>query len=546
MPQPSDDATFDYVIVGAGSAGCVLANRLSADRFARVCLLEAGRPDNHPFIHVPALVGAALGTPSLGWGYWTAPQPGLDGRKLPIPRGRVIGGSSSINGMVYNRGHPRDYDDWAAMGNPGWSYREVLPYFRRSENNETFPASPYHGVGGELNVSDVKRRNPMTEDFLAAMGELQFRPCTDFNGPDPEGFGPRQANIRGGRRESMATAFLKPVRSRANLQVLTGAMVRRVVIEDGRAVGVEIQDEAGRRTIRARREVILSGGAIGSPQILQLSGIGDGGALQALGVPVTRHLPAVGGNFHDHPAVLLQMLMSDISSYGISWRALPRGAWNVLEYLLFRQGPFSSNVFETNAFLRTDPGLDRPDVQFVFQPARRNQSTFPLPLGHGFVMSSVLLYPRSRGRVSLASPDPAEAPVIDPNLLSHPDDYAPMLRALALSRRVFASPAFARYRAEEFQPGADVTDEEALRAYIRRSAVTVHHPCGTCRMGGDPESVVDPELRVRGIDGLRVADASVFPRLVGGNTNAPVVMIAEKAADMILGRPPLPASDLQH
>ena len=538
-----EEQSFDYIVVGAGSAGCVLANRLSADPKASVCLLEAGRPDSHPFIHVPALVGAALGTPSLAWGYWTSPQPGLGGRKLPIPRGRVIGGSSSINGMVYNRGHPKDYDDWAAMGNPGWSYREVLPYFTRSENNETFPQSPYHGVGGELNVSDVKRRNPMTNDFLSAMGELQFRPCPDFNGPDPEGYGPRQANIRAGRRESMATAFLKPVRSRKTLEVITGALVRRVVIEGGRATGVEIQTEAGARTIRARREVVLTGGAIGSPQILQLSGIGDGGALQALGIEVKRNLPAVGRNFHDHLAVLLQMTMSDISSYGISLRALPRGAWNVLEYLLFRQGPFSSNVFETNAFLRTDPGLDRPDVQFVFQPARRNQSTFPLPIGHGFVMSSVLLYPKSRGSVSLASPDPAQPPVIDPNLLGHPDDYAPMLRALDLARRVFATPPFAHYRAEEFQPGSAVTSEAELRDYIKRSAVTVHHPCGTCRMGGDADSVVDPELRVRGVEGLRVADASVFPRLVGGNTNAPVVMIAEKAADMILGRPaPAPAT----
>ena len=543
MSTVPEESAFDYVIVGAGSAGCVLANRLSADPGTKVCLVEAGRPDTHPFIHVPALVGAALGTPSLGWGYWTAPQAGLDGRRLPIPRGRVLGGSSSINGMVYNRGHPKDYDDWAAMGNPGWSYREVLPYFLRSENNETFRDSPFHGVGGELNVSDVKRRNPMTEDFLGALSELQFRPCPDFNGPDPEGFGPRQANIKGGRRESTATAFLDPVRARPNLHVVTGAMVRRVVIDGARATGVEVQTAEGVHTIVARREVVVAGGAIGSPQILQLSGIGDGEALKALGIEVRRHIPAVGGNFHDHPAVLLQMVMSDISSYGVSLGALPRGVWNVLEYLLFRQGPFASNVFETNAFLRTDPSLDRPDVQFVFQPARRNKSTFPLPLGHGFVMSSVLLYPKSRGRVSLASPNPADAPVIDPNLLSHPDDFEPMLRALALSRRVFASPAFARYRAEEYQPGSEVTAEEELRAYIRRSAVTVHHPCGTCRMGGDGESVVDPQLRVRGVEGLRVADASIFPRLVGGNTNAPVVMIAEKAADMILGRPVLAPSD---
>ena len=541
-----DEASFDYIVVGAGSAGCVLANRLSADPSLSVCLLEAGARDTHPFIHVPAAVGAAIGTPSLGWGYWTAPQEHLDGRRLPVPRGRVLGGSSAINGMVYNRGYPKDYDDWAAMGNPGWSYREVLPYFLRSENNETFRSSPYHGVGGEMNVSDIERINPMNAAFMQSMSELQFRRSADFNSSDPEGYGPRQATIRGGRRESMATAFLKPARGRANLHIVTGAMVRRVVIEGGRATGVEIQTKAGVRQIKAGREVVLAGGAIGSPQVLQLSGVGDGEALKALGIEVKHHLPAVGGNFHDHPAVLLQMLMDDISSYGISWRALPRGAWNVLEYLLMRKGPFASFVFETNAFLRTAPDLDRPDVQFVFQPARRNQNTFPLPIGHGFVMSSVLLYPKSRGRVSLASADPADAPVIDPNLLSHPDDYAPLLRALALSRRIFASPAFARYRATEFQPGAEVTDEEELRAYIRRSLVTVHHPCGTCRMGGDADSVVDPQLRVRGVEGLRVADASVFPRLVGGNTNAPVVMVAEKAADMILGRPAPAAMPVSH
>ena len=541
-----DEASFDYIVVGAGSAGCVLANRLSADPKLKVCLLEAGGRDAHPFIHIPAAVGAAIGTPSLGWGYWTAPQAHLDGRRLPVPRGRVLGGSSAINGMVYNRGYPKDYDDWAAMGNPGWSYAEVLPYFLRSENNETFRNSPYHGVGGEMNVVDIERINPMNSAFMQSMSELQFRRSTDFNSPDPEGYGPRQATIRGGRRESMATAFLKPARGRANLHIVTGAMVRRVLIEAGRATGVEIQTKAGVRQIKAGREVVLAGGAIGSPQVLQLSGIGDGEALKALGIEVKHHLPAVGGNFHDHPAVLLQMLMSDISSYGVSWRALPRGAWNVLEYLLMRKGPFASFVFETNAFLRTAPDLDRPDVQFVFQPARRNQSTFPLPIGHGFVMSSVLLYPKSRGSVALASADPAIAPVIDPNLLSHPDDYAPLLRALALSRRVFASPAFARYRASEFQPGAEVTDDETLRAYIRRSLVTVHHPCGTCRMGGDADSVVDPQLRVRGVEGLRVADASVFPRLVGGNTNAPVVMVAEKAADMILGRAAPAAMSVSH
>ncbi len=420
----------------------------------------------------------------------------------------------------------------------------MLPYFTRSENNEHFKGSPYHGVGGEMNVADIRNPNRLNHVFLDAMASLQFRHCPDFTGPDPEGYGLRQGTIRDGRRESAATAFLKPARDRKNLEVVTGAQVRKVLIEDGRASGVEIGTPGGVRIIRARREVVVTGGAIGSPQILLLSGVGDGAALQALGIEAKHHLPAVGQDLHDHLAITVQMVTDDPTSYGISLKALPRGAWNVLEYLLFRSGPFASNVFESNAFLRTSPELARPDVQVVFQPARRNQGSFPLPLGHGFVLSNVLLYPKSRGRVSLASPDPDAAPIIDPNLLGEPEDYEPLLRALKLSRRILATPAFAPYRAKEFLPGPSIQDDADLKDYISRASSTVHHPAGSCRMGADPASVVDPQLRVRGIAGLRVADASIFPRLVGGNTNAPVVMVAEKAADLILGRPPLPAADI--
>lgn len=537
-----DLGEFDYVICGAGTAGCVIANRLSADPSVRVCLIEAGKKDSHPFIHVPAAVAAAIGTPSLGWGYWTAPQQHLGGRKIPVPRGRVLGGCSSINGMVYNRGQPADYDDWTAMGNTGWSYPEVLPYFKRAENYEG-PPSPWHGQGGEMNVIDLKHPNRLNDAFLDAMGSLQFRKSPDFNGPDPEGYGLRPATIRRGRRESEVTAYLKPARGRANLAIVTEATVQCVLIEDGRAVGVEVRQGGGMRRIKARREVVLCGGAIGSPQLLMLSGVGDGEALKALGLEIKHHLPAVGRNFHDHFAVTVQMVTDDPTSYGISLKALPRGAWNVLEYLAFRAGPFASHVFEANAFLRTAPGLDRPDVQMVFQPARRNQGTFPLPLGHGFVLSNVLLYPKSRGRISLASADPDVHPIIDPNLLAEAEDAQPILRALKLSRRVFETPAFAKYKASEFMPGPAVQSDEALLDYIRRSLVTVHHPAGSCRMGPDADSVVDPELRVRGVQGLRVADASIMPRLVGGNTNAVVVMIAEKASDMILGKAPLAAVD---
>jgi choline dehydrogenase-like flavoprotein len=323
--------------------------------------------------------------------------------------------------------------------------------------------------------------------------------------------------------------------------VMTEATLARVVLADGRATGVDVLIGNETRHVAARREVILCGGAIGSPQMLLLSGIGDGAALQQLGIAVQHHLPAVGRNYHDHLAANVQMWTTNAQSYGISLKALPRGAWNVLQYLLARRGPFASNVFESHAVLRSVPALDRPDIQVVFQPARRNQNTFPLPLGHGFVLSVVLLHPKSRGQLTLASADPRAKPLVDPALLSAPEDIEPLVRGLRLARRVFATPAFAPYRATEFLPGSGVDSDDAWKDYIRATAATVHHPAGSCRMGTGDDAVVTPELKVRGIEGLRVADASIFPNLMGGNTNAPVVMVAEKAADMILGKaPPAP------
>jgi choline dehydrogenase-like flavoprotein len=441
--------------------------------------------------------------------------------------------------MVYIRGNPKDYDDWAATGNRGWSYREVLPYFVRSENNEAFDGSPYHGKGGPMNVISIKRPNALNTAFLEAMHSLQYRHNDDFNGADTEGYGLRQGAIRGGRRESGVTAFLRPAMNRPNLSVLTRALVTRVVIENRRATGVEIQLGGETRRVGARREIIVSGGSIGSPQILMLSGIGDAAALQALGIPVNHNLPGVGANYHDHVASSVQMVTSNSTSYGISLKALPRGAWSIFEYLLLRQGPFASNVFESHAFVKSTNGLDRPDTQVVFQPARRNQSTFPLPLGHGYNISVVLLYPKSRGRIALSSPDPCAAPIIDPNILSVPEDFEPLVRGLRLARRILATPAFACYKGTEFLPGPNVESDDALKNYLRATTATVFHPAGSCRMGVDDAAVVTPELKVRGVDGLRVADASIFPRLMGGNPNAPVVMVAEKAADMILGRSPL-------
>lgn len=538
--SPAGD-TFDYIVVGAGSAGCVVAARLSENPATRVCLVEAGPRDSHPFIHIPATVGAAIATRAINWGFFTVPQRELANRRIPIPRGHVIGGSGSINGMVYFRGQPSDYEDWVAAGNPGWSYREVLPYFLRSERNLYYTSSPYHATDGPMNVKFVDQPNSMTAAFLAAMAALGYPQCEDFNGPNPEGYGLRQGTILDGRRVSTASAYLKPASTRSNLAILTDTLVERVVFDGRRAVGVDVRRGTERRRLAARAEIVVSGGSINSPQILMLSGIGEGAHLKELGIEVVHDLPAVGANLHDHLAAAVLMEMSHTASYGISVRTLPRAAWNLLEYAAARKGPLASNVFESTAFLRTTSGLDRPDVQIVFQTARRNRSTFPLPLGHGFAFSAVNLYPKSRGRIRLASPDPRAHPAIDPNLLGDPADIAPLARGIQLGREIARSAAFAHYRAREVQPGPQADDDASIIDYIRRSASTVHHPVSTCYMSGtDPRSVVDSQLRVRGVDALRVVDASVFPRIVGGNTNAPTVMVAERAADMLLGRPQLP------
>ena len=545
MGSGAEEHTFDYLIAGSGTAGCVLANRLSANRELSVCMIEAGPPDTNPLIHIPAAVAALINHKTLGWGYQTVPQPGMGGREIPIPRGRVLGGCSSTNGMVYFRGPPRDFDDWAASGNTGWSFQEVLPYFTRSEDNSSFRETLWHGTDGPMRVTDIEQPNPLNHSFLEATGSLGYPRCPDFNGTlEPEGFNLRQANIRNGRRESGVTAFINPIKRRSNLRIMTGALVTRVLLEGKRAVGLEINVAGTARRLRARREVILAGGTFGSAQILLLSGIGPGQELAEMGILVRHELPAVGKNFQDHVAVGVINRTENTESYGVSLKALPKDILSVFNYLLFRRGTLSSNVFESMGFLRTREGLDRPDVQFVFQPALRPKPGIPVPIGHGYAMNPVLLYPQSRGAVTLASPDPHIAPRIDPQLLSAPEDIEPLYRSIRISRRIFQSPAFARYQAEELLPGAAVQEEAAIKEYIRQYAVTVHHPVSTCRMGTGADSVVDPELRVHGIEALRVADASVFPGLIGGNTNAAVVMVAEKAADMILGKLALPATEI--
>lgn len=518
---------FDYVIVGGGTAGCVLANRLSADPKITVALLEAGPTDSDPAIRVPAMVARAIANPRNSWGYSSSPQRHVDGRVMPVPRGRVLGGCSSINGMVYFRGHPREYDEW---GVPGWGHADLLPYFQRLENYEAGSDHPLRARGGPVNVIDIPKPNPLVRRFMAAADSLGFPRCADFNGPDPEGFGPRQAAIRDGRRESGVTAYLKSARQRPNLTIVTDALVTRVTVSGGRATGVEYQLDGTPRRADAAREVIVSAGAYGSPQLLQLSGIGNSAQLQALGITPVLDLPAVGRNLQDHPAASIAMRTSNTESYGLSWRTIPRSALIAAQYLLMRTGPLASNVFEANGFMRSRAGLDRPDLQIIFMPAHRNANGHWLPRGHGYGIIFVNLRPVSRGSVTLASANPRDPPVIDFNFLAEPTDMEVLVKGFEVARKLLAAPAFAPLESHESSPGPKVQDRAAVEAHIRQSLVTVHHPCGTCRIG----DVVDDRLRVKGIDALRVVDASIIPTVIAGNSNIPVNAIAERAADLIL------------
>ncbi len=533
----SDPRTFDYVIVGGGSAGCVLAARLSEDANATVCLIEAGPKDRNPFVHIPATIFTLMRHKKLNWRYMTAPQEKMGGAAVYIPRGKVLGGSSSINGMVYIRGHRNDYDDWAAAGNPGWGWDDVLPYFKKAESNEQFADDPVHGPlhgkTGPLNVTFIDQPSALHETFCEAAEQLQYRRTENFNGAEQDGFGIHQVTQKGGRRWSTAVAYLNPARNRPNLDIVTDGKVTRVLLDGKRATGVELADGTARREIHARREVILAAGAIASPHLLMLSGIGDGVALSAQGVSVAHDLSEVGKNLQDHISTRVEYDSPSTVPYGISLRTIPRHAREVAKYLLFRRGFWSSNLVEGGGFIRTLPDLDRPDIQVVFVPGKRGQNGKLIGWGHGFSTSAVLLRPESRGEIRLGSADPTAAPVIDPQFFNDDRDLAALVRGYREIRRLMDSPVFEPFRGPEVVPGREFDTDDALAGWVRDTASTIFHPVGTCRMGGDANSVVDPQLRVRGIDGLRVADASIMPTLVGGNTNAPVIMIAEKAADMI-------------
>ncbi|HEY1601012.1 MAG TPA: choline dehydrogenase [Pirellulales bacterium] len=523
----SSSATeFDYVIVGAGSAGCVLANRLSESSAARVLLLEAGGPDRRADIHIPIAFSKLFKTP-LDWDYQTEPQPQLAGRTLYWPRGKVLGGCSSINAMIYMRGAGRDYDDWQAAGATGWGYRDVLPYFKRAENQER-GANTWHGTGGPLWVSDLRHVHPLSRAFVAAGVESGLPANDDFNGASQPGVGIFQVTQRRGARHSTAAAYLKPVLKRGNLKVLTHAHATRVLIEGGRAAGVEFSRGGKLERVRAAREVLLCGGAINSPQLLLLSGIGPAGHLASLGIPVMVDLPGVGQNLQDHLIVPVAFECTEPISLASAETLL-----NLLKYLLLRRGAFTSNVGEAGGFARTQPELPEADLQLHFGPAYYLDHGFVRPAGHGFTIGPTLLRPQSRGSIALVDNDPLHAPRIEPNYLAAADDLQVLVDGVKLARRIAAARALAPYCGPEFCPGSSAQSDEEIADHIRQNAQTVYHPVGTCRMGQDETSVVDPQLRVRGVAGLRVIDAAVMPSIVGGNTNAPVIMIAEKASDMI-------------
>lgn len=535
--------TWDYVIVGAGSAGCVLANRLSEDPSARVLLLEAGPPDHRwDFrIHMPGALARPLMGEAYNWAYHSEPEPDVDGRRLYCPRGKVIGGSSSINGMVYVRGHARDYDGWAARGLPGWSYADVLPYFRRCEDRGR-GADPWRGAGGPLRVSTGASPNPLFDAFIEAGRQAGYPVTEDMNGHRQEGLGRMDMTTWRGRRWSAARAWLDPARRRPNLTVRPRALAARVRFDGRRAVGVDYLERGGRaRSADVAREVILAGGAINSPQLLLLSGVGPADELRRLGIDVAADLPGVGENLQDHLEIYVQHACTrPITLYSA---LKPLGMLKAgLSWYLYRGGVGASNQFEAGGFIRSRAGVEHPDLQYHFIPIAMRYDGSGLRGRHGFQAHVGPMRPESRGRVRLASADPRAAPSIRFHYLSAERDRRELRDSVRLTREIFAQKAFDPWRGEELAPGPEVRSDGEIDAFVRANVESAFHPCGTCRMGTDERAVTDGETRVRGTEGLRVVDASIMPAIVSGNLNAPTLMLAEKAADLILGRPPPPPS----
>ena len=531
----------DYIIAGGGPAGCVLARRLSEDPDVSVLLLEAGGPDRHPLIHMPA--GFAKMTKGrASWGWSTTPQRHLGGRVLWFTQAKVLGGGSSINAQIYTRGNARDYDGWSDDGCAGWSYRDVLPYFQRAEDNQRF-ADAYHGVGGPLGVSMPTSTLPICDAFLRAAQAMGIPYNHDFNGQRQDGVGFYQLTQRGARRCSASVAYLAPVRDRPNLQVRTGVVATRIILEHGRAVGLEVLDGQGRSptVLRCAREVLVTAGAFGSPKLLLQSGIGPADHLRATGVPVVLDLPGVGENLQDHLDLFVICECTGDHSYD-GYARLHRTLWAGIQYLLFRTGPVASSLFETGGFWYADPSAPSPDVQFHLGLGSGIEAGVEKLRNPGVTLNSAYLRPRSRGTLRLAGADPRAAPLIDPNYWEDPHDRRMALEGLRVAREIMRQEALAPFVLAERLPGAQALSDDDLFAYACRTAKTDHHPVGACKMGRDPLAVVDPEtLKVHGTEGLRVCDSSVMPRLVSSNTNAPTIMIGEKASDMIRGHPPLAA-----
>ena len=526
---------FDYLIIGGGSAGCVLASRLSEDPDITVALIEAGPDDKSVLIHCPTGFALMAQTGQANWKLSTVPQPGLNGRQGYQPIGKVLGGSSSINAMIYIRGQKEDYDHWAAEGNPGWSYDEVLPYFKRAEKNER-GADAFHGALGPLNVMDLRSPSRFGPMFIQAAQQAGFAGNPDFNGAHQEGVGMYQVTHKNGARFSAAKAYLSPNLLRPNLSVFTQAQTTRILLEGKRAVGVEFQHAGQLKQLKAKREVLLCAGALHSPQLLMLSGIGAREHLEQHGISVLHDLPGVGQHLHDHIDVLQVANAPGVSDlFGLSLRGMVRVIKGIFEWRNWRSGMLTSNFAEAGGFIKSAPNEPIPDLQLHFVIGKLHNHGRTVSLGHGYSCHLCLLRPRSRGSLKLASKDPLAPPLVDPNFLSDPDDMARLILGFKLMRRILSQPGLAVLGASELPASASAQSDAQIEQFIRNHADTIYHPAGSCRMGPGALDVVDAQLRVHGLQGLRVVDASIMPRLVSGNTNAPVIMIAEKAADLIKG-----------